>query len=74
MSSEGNYRGDERLNYQEAADFLGVSVSTLQHWVCQRRVEHLKVGRRVFFRRSAPISFLDSCVQAAIKAQEDCYA
>lgn len=47
------------LSYQEAADYLGIKKSTLQTMVCQRRVECVKVGRRVYFTRSALTSFIE---------------
>ena len=38
------------LDYGQAAHILGISEETLRHWVCRRKIEYLKVGKRVFFR------------------------
>ena len=44
----------DRLSRREAADFLGVAVSTLEVWACTGRYDlpYVRVGRRVFYRRS----------------------
>ena len=34
------------LNYQEAADYLGLKCSTLYALVAQRRVPHIRIGPR----------------------------
>lgn len=42
--------GRERLlNYQEAADRLGLAPGTLRVWVSQKRIPFLKLGRAVRF-------------------------
>ena len=45
---------EDRLTRQEAADYLGVSVNTLEVWACTGRYElrFYRVGRKVFYRRS----------------------
>jgi excisionase family DNA binding protein len=58
--SEGNYVEAKRLlDYQEAADYLGIKKSTLSILVCRRDIECVKVGRRVYFTHA----ILDSYVE-----------
>jgi excisionase family DNA binding protein len=40
------------LNVKEAAAFLGIGVQTVYNRVSQRRIDHVKIGRRVLFRLS----------------------
>jgi len=40
---------DHYLDKQELAEYIGVSVSTINLWVCQKRIPHIKLGRRVLF-------------------------
>lgn len=40
------------LRYQEAAEYLGVAVSTLQRLVAQKRIGHHKLGNLVRFTTS----------------------
>ena len=44
----------EYLNTTEAAEFLGVSIGTLEVWRCTKRypLPYVKVGRLVKYRRS----------------------
>lgn len=43
-----------RLNYEEAAAHLGVSVGCLRTWVCRKTVPHVRLsGRVVVFDRVA---------------------
>jgi excisionase family DNA binding protein len=41
-------RTHQLLSVQEAADKLRISVFTLRTWVSQRRVQVVRIGRRVF--------------------------
>ncbi|MFT4563807.1 MAG: excisionase family DNA binding protein [Gammaproteobacteria bacterium] len=51
----------ERLNRPEAARYLGVSVNTLEVWASTGRYElpFVRIGRRVFYRRSDLDAFID---------------
>lgn len=35
----------------EAAAYLQIAVGTLKHWVADRRIEHIKVGRMTRFTK-----------------------
>jgi excisionase family DNA binding protein len=40
------------LSVREAAQYLSLSIHTLRTWVCERRIPHIKLGRRVLFRQA----------------------
>ena len=40
------------LSVKEAACYLKIAVWTLRHWVCQRKIPFVKLGRLVRFRQS----------------------
>lgn len=51
---------DPKLDTEEAADFLRVKPSTLEVWRTKKRypeLKYIKVGARVFYRRSALLAF-----------------
>ena len=52
----------DRLTRKEAAKYLGVSPNTLEVWACTGRykLKYIKVGRKVFYRRSHLDAFLKS--------------
>lgn len=41
----------ELLNLKEGAEILKVSIFTLRNWIYQGRVSHVRMGRKVMFRR-----------------------
>ena len=52
---------NDRLTRSQAANYLGVSPGTLEVWASTGRynLPYVKVGRRVFYRRSDLEAFLD---------------
>lgn len=50
----------ELLSIQEAAEFLQLSVPTLYTMNCKKQIPFTKVSGKVYYRRSALISWLDS--------------
>ena len=40
------------LDVEEAAGFCHVKTSTMRSWILQNRVTYVKLGRRVFLRKS----------------------
>lgn len=54
---------DEKLNVQQAADFLGVKKQTLDCWRSKKRYDlaYIKVGRVVRYLKSELIRFQESC-------------
>ncbi len=55
------------VGYEDAAQLLGVKTSTLYAWVHQRRIPHIRIGRRcVRFDQKKLQAFLDErAVQVA---------
>jgi excisionase family DNA binding protein len=48
------------LNYQQAADYLGVKVDTLQRWSASRRIERFKYDNgQVMFTRQMLDDYLE---------------
>lgn len=50
------------LSTQQASEYLGVTISTLEVWRCTKRynIPFIKVGRLVKYRKTALDSFLES--------------
>src|SRR5438445_4224175 len=42
----------ELLTVPEAATFLRLKAATIRAWILHRRIPHVKLGRRVYLRRS----------------------
>lgn len=57
-----NHQADPKLTTAEAAEFLGVKPSTLEVWRTTKRypLPYIKIGARVFYRRSALVAFENS--------------
>lgn len=53
----------DRLSRREAAEYLGLQVSTLAADVTTKRlgVPYVKLGSRVFYRRSELDQFIENC-------------
>lgn len=61
------------LKCEDAAQLLGISVWTLRHWVCTRKITFVRKGRMVRFRLEDLERFMNSGVvraNAATAAQE----
>jgi excisionase family DNA binding protein len=43
---------EQSMNLEEAGKFLGVSPHTLRVWARDRKVRHMKLGRRMIFDRA----------------------
>ncbi len=39
------------LNYEEAAEYLGIKLNTLRNLVCRRAVPFVKIGTRTYFTK-----------------------
>lgn len=59
----------ETLTAKEAAEILGLSAWTLYDLARQRKVPHIRVGRRVLFRKESLLSWL-SDLEIASTAKE----
>ena len=65
MKSDG---ARKLLDVHAAAERLGVSPFTIRAWLRQRRLEHVKLGRRVLVPESAIRRFVE---QNTIPAREE---
>ncbi len=61
---ELNY-GDPWLKHPEAAQYVGVSTSTLYRYACQHRIESRKLCGRLEYRRSTLDKFKDLHIRPA---------
>lgn len=60
---------NERFTRKEAADYLGVSVVTIDRLVSSKKLGHFRIGTRVIFDREKHLDeFLISCEQKTKKA------
>jgi excisionase family DNA binding protein len=41
----------DRLDWRQAADFLGVRPFTIRAWVRERKVPFYRIGRNIYFSR-----------------------
>ena len=55
------------LDLREAAKELRVSIHTLRAWIHQKRLAHVKLGRRVLLRREDLEAFVKQSVVEAKK-------
>jgi len=59
---------DRLLTVNEAAAVLGISPGTLRHWVSDRRIEFVRVGRKLTrFRRAALDAFIERQTERAVE-------
>ena len=56
---------DPWLRHTEAADYLGISKSTLYQYVCQGKIECRKLAGRLEYRRSTLDQFKDRQIRPA---------
>ena len=56
---------DSWLPHIEAAKFLGVSISTLYRYACQKKIETRKLGGRLEYRRSILDKFKNQQIRPA---------
>jgi len=59
--------GDKRFDRKEAAEYLGVSVITVDRAIANKKISCFRIGRRVLFSKSHLEDFLSTCEQKAKK-------
>ena len=52
ISQEQNVGVGPLLSVEEAATYLGIAAWTLRHWVSQRKISFVRLGRLVRFRQA----------------------
>ncbi|TYO97045.1 helix-turn-helix domain-containing protein [Desulfallas thermosapovorans] len=60
----------ETIHAKEAAEMLGVSEWTIYDWARRKIIPHIKVGKRVLFRRSSILQWLDEQEAASLVQPE----
>jgi len=60
----------ELMLVPEAAEFLRLKPSTIRAWVLKHKLIYLKLGGRVFLRRSDLQELLERCVVPAASVQD----
>lgn len=56
---------DANFSRREAANFLGISIVTLDRLVAAKRLAHFRIGSRIIFSRLHLDSFLKLCERPA---------
>ncbi len=56
---------EKRFDRKQAADYLGVSVITVDRAVAKKKLACYRVGRRIIFDRKHLEDFLSACEQKA---------
>ena len=57
-------------NKQQAANYLGIAVNTLNHWICDRRIPFIKMGSLVKFRKADLDRFIARNVRGKLNRKE----
>lgn len=54
-------------NYEQAADYLGISVKTLRRWTAERKIETIRMSHTVVrFRKQDLDSYISKCCRPAV--------
>ena len=53
------------LTYQEAAEILKLKPQTLRQWVCKGKINYVKIGSAVRFKKEHIDAFIESSTQKA---------
>jgi excisionase family DNA binding protein len=56
----------ELLSVSEASGMLRIKVSTVRSWLLKRRIPFVKLGGRVFLRRSDCLALIEASVVSAV--------
>ncbi|SHF31404.1 DNA binding domain-containing protein, excisionase family, partial [Desulfofundulus australicus DSM 11792] len=59
----------ETMTAKEAAEILGVSEWTVYDLARRQMVPHVKIGRRVLFRRTSILAWLEAQEQASVRRE-----
>jgi excisionase family DNA binding protein len=55
----GGANRESLLTKKDIADYLQISIRTLDTWVCQNKIPHLKIGRAVRFDKKVIDKWLE---------------
>jgi excisionase family DNA binding protein len=59
---------NDLLDVNEGAAYCHIKPSTMRSWILNKKVTYLKLGRRVFLRRSD----LDAFIERGVVAANEC--
>ncbi len=57
------------MTVDEAASYLRLAPWTLRHWVCQKKIPYVRLGRSVRFRRKDMERFVNQNVHGKIEGR-----
>ncbi|MBN2251225.1 MAG: helix-turn-helix domain-containing protein [Candidatus Altiarchaeota archaeon] len=58
---------DDVLDIEGASQFLKCGISTLYHYVCNKKIPCIKLGTRTLFKRSDLLAWLDQYRQEPVQ-------
>jgi len=64
-------QGSDLLTVGEAADFLRLRPATIRAWLLKRRLTYVKIGRRVFVRKTDLSAAIQEGIVPAQKLRGD---
>ena len=67
MSFHRTFTDEALIAIPEASTRLGIRESTLRHWVAERRIEFVKVGRGIRFRPQVIRSYIASRTEKEVE-------
>jgi excisionase family DNA binding protein len=57
----------ELINLREGSQMLKLSIHTLRSWIYQKRLPHVRLGRRVLLRKEDLENLINKSVVEAVK-------
>jgi excisionase family DNA binding protein len=57
----------ELINLREGSQMLRLSIHTLRSWIYQKRLPHVRLGRRVLLRKEDLENLINKSVVEAVK-------
>jgi excisionase family DNA binding protein len=67
MKTHAPLLDSDLMTAAEAAMYLRISLGTLRHWVCRRKIQFIKIGRTVRFRKAHLDRFISENLQKGAK-------
>lgn len=61
----------ETITAKEVAEMLGISEWTVYDWVRKKLIPHIRVGKRVLFRRNSILQWLEAQEQASVTVEPE---
>ena len=58
IKKEESEHKNDLLNFKETCEYLGIHPSTLNKWKAENKIPYKRLGKRIFFKRSAILNSL----------------